>query len=90
MRILAVITGEYGERHVSNVRQHAPETWTIEQWRAPSQYPIVIDYPDEYVPPDLPPADLILSFPEVAAVAELIPDVVKVTGATAVIAAVDS
>ena len=90
MRILGVITGQYGERHVSNVRQHAPEAWTIEQWRAPTKYPIVIDYPDEYVPPDLPAADLILSFPEVAAVAELIPDVVKVTGASAVIAAVDS
>jgi hypothetical protein len=90
MRILGVITGEYGKRHVSNVRQHAPKAWTIEEWRAPSQYPIVIDYPDEYVPSNLPPADLILSFPEVAAVAELIPDVVKLTGASAVIAAVDS
>jgi hypothetical protein len=90
VRILGVITGEYGERHISNIRQHAPETWTVEQWRAPSQYPIVIDYPDEYVPSDLPPADLILSFPEVAAVAELIPDVVKVTGASAVIVAADS
>jgi hypothetical protein len=90
MRILGVITGEYGERHISNVRQHAPKEWTIEQWRAPSQYPIVIDYPDEYVSPDLSPTDLILSFPEVAAVAELIPDVVKLTGASAVIAAVDN
>jgi len=90
MRILGVITGEYGERHISNVRQHAPKEWTIEQWRAPSQYPIVIDYPDEFVSPDLSPTDLILSFPEVAAVAELIPEVVKLTGATAVIAAVDN
>ena len=90
MRILGVITGEYGERHLSNVRQHAPKEWTIEQWRAPSQYPIVMDYPDEFVSPDLSPTDLILSFPEVAAVAELIPEVVKLTGASAVIAAVDS
>ena len=90
MRILGVITGEYGERHLSNVRRHAPEGWTVEQWRAPSRFPIVIDYPDEYVPNDLPPADLILSFPEVSAVAELIPDIVKVTGASAVIAAVDN
>jgi len=90
MRILGVITGQYGERHVSNVRERAPEGWTIEQWRAPTQFPIVIDYPDEYIPADLPAADLILSFPEVAAVAELIPDVVKVTGASAVIAAVDN
>jgi hypothetical protein len=50
----------------------------------------VIDYPDEYVPDDLPPSDLVLSFPEASAVAELIPDVVKVTGASAVIASVDN
>ena len=90
MRILGVITGDYGERHLDNVRQHGPEEWTVEQWRAPSRYPIVIDYPDEYVPDDLPPADLILSFPEVSSVAELIPDVVKATGASAVIAGVDN
>jgi hypothetical protein len=90
MRILGVITGEYGERHLSNVRQHAPDEWTVEQWRAPSRFPIVIDYPDEFVPDDLPAADLILSFPEVSGVAELIPDVVKATGASAVIAAVDN
>lgn len=90
MRILGIITGEYGERHLANVRQHAPAEWTVEQWRAPSRFPIVIDYPDEFVPDDLPASDLILSFPEVSGVAELIPDVVKVTGASAVIAAVDN
>lgn len=90
MRILGVITGEYGQRHLSNIRQHAPQGWAIEEWRAPTRFPIVIDYPDEYVPTDLPAADLILSFPEVSAVAELLPDVVKVTGASAVIAPVDS
>jgi len=90
MRILGVITGDYGERHLDNVRRHGPGEWIIEQWRAPSRFPIVIDYPDEFVPDDLAPADLILSFPEVSGVAELIPDVAKVTGASAVIAAVDN
>ena len=90
MRILAVITGEYGDRHVSNVREHAPDGWMIETWRAPSRFPIVIDYPEDYVPETLPAADLILSFPEVSGVAELIPDVAKLTGATAVIALVDN
>jgi len=55
MRILGVITGDYGERHLDNVRRHGPEEWTVEQWRAPSRFPIVIDYPDEFVPDDLPP-----------------------------------
>ena len=90
MRILGVITGDYGRRHLDNVRQHGPKEWTVEEWRAPSHFPIVIDYPDEFIPADLPPADLILSFPEVSAVAELIPDVVQATGASAVIAGVDN
>jgi hypothetical protein len=90
MRILGLITGEYGERHLGNIRRHGPDEWMIEEWRAPSRYPIVIDYPDEFVPEGLPPADLILSFPEVSAVAELIPDVVRATGASAVIAPVDN
>ena len=90
MRILGVITGEYGERHIANVREQAPEEWTVEVWRAPSRFPLVIDYPEDYVPDTLPAADLILSFPEVSGVAELIPDVAKLTGARAVIAAVDN
>ena len=90
MRILGVITGDYGRRHLDNVRQHGPKEWTVEEWRAPSHFPIVIDYPDEFIPADLPPADLILSFPEVSAVAELIPDLVQATGASAVIAGVDN
>jgi hypothetical protein len=90
VRILGVVTGDYGTRHLDNVRQQGPEEWTVEEWRAPSRFPIVIDYPEDFVPNDLGPADLILSFPEVAAVAELIPDVAKVTGASAVVAAVDN
>ena len=30
MRILAVISGEYGQRHVDNLRAHAPADWQIE------------------------------------------------------------
>ncbi len=53
-------------------------------------FPMVIDYPEEFIPATLPPADLILSFAEHKAVAELIPDIAKITGAKAVIAAVDN
>ena len=35
MRILAIISGEYGQRHVDNLREHAPSNWTIEVWQAP-------------------------------------------------------
>lgn len=90
MRILAVISGEYGQRHVSNLVSHGPADWAIEVWRAPAVLPTIVDYPEDYVPDSLPPADLVLSFGEHRGVAELIPEVARVTGARSVIASVDS
>jgi hypothetical protein len=90
MRILAVISGEYGRRNVANIRTHAPQAWQIETWPAPAVLPPVIDYPEDYLPQSLPPADLILSFAELRGVAELLPDIATLTGAQALIAAVDN
>lgn len=90
MRILAIISGEYGQRHVDNIRVHGPADWSIEVWRAPTVLPPVVDYPEEYLPDSLPQADLILSFAEHKGVAELLPDIAKMTGAQAVIVAVDN
>ena len=89
MRILAIISGEYGQRHVNNIKAYGPAEWEIEIWKAPATFPLVIDYPEDHIPPDLPPADLILSFAEHKGVAELLPDIAKETGAKAVIVAVD-
>jgi hypothetical protein len=90
MRILAVISGPFGERHAANVKQHAPPAWAVETWQAPSVFPIVIDDPEDFLPAGLPPADLILSFAEHKGVAELLPDLARMTGAKAVIAGVDN
>ncbi len=90
MRILAVISGEYGQRHVDNIRAHGPADWVVEVWQSPAVLPPVIDYPEDYLPDTLPPADLILSFGEHPGVAELLPDIAKMTGGQAVVAAVDS
>ena len=89
MRILAIVTGGYGQRHVDNIRAHGPKDWEIEVWRAPAVYPPVVDYPEDYLPESLPPADLILAFGEHRGVAELVPEVARMTGARAVIAPVD-
>ena len=89
MQILAIITGEYGQRHVENIRAHGPEGWQVEVWRAPAVLPPVIDYPEDYLPESFPPTDLILAFGEHRGVAELVPDVARMTGAGAVIAPVD-
>ncbi|OGO32436.1 MAG: hypothetical protein A2136_11270 [Chloroflexi bacterium RBG_16_54_11] len=90
MRILAILNSDYGVRHLANITQYAPADWTINQWRAPVFFPLVIDYPEEFLPKELPAADLILSFAEHKSVAELIPDIAKMTGAKAVIAAIDN
>ena len=95
MRVLAIITGEYGQRHVDNIcaavadAEGGPADWQVEVWRAPAVLPPVIDYPEDYLPESLSPADLILAFGEHRGVAELAPEVARMTGARAVIAPVD-
>ncbi len=90
MRILAIITGDYGQRHVNNIRTHAPQKdWQIEVWQAPSILPPIVDYPEDYLPASLPPADLLLAFGEHKGVAELVVEAAKMSAAKAVIAPVD-
>lgn len=91
MKILAIISGEYGMRHVAHLKAHSPQDWEIvETWKAPAAFPLIMDYPEEFLPPSFPPCDLVLSFAENKSVAELIPDIVKMTGAKGVIVAVDN
>src|SRR3990172_318405 len=90
MRILALISGEYGLRHASNIQAHKPASWSIETWKAPAAFPLIIDYPEEFLPAGFDPCDLILSFAENRSVAELIPEIAKMTGAKGVVVAVDN
>lgn len=90
MRILAIISGEYGIRHVNNLQAHKPAGWSIASWRAPAALPLIMDYPEEFLPESFPPCDLILSFAENKSVAELIPEIAKMTGARGVVVAVDN
>jgi hypothetical protein len=89
MNIFTVASGKYGMRHVENIRAHGPAEWRIETWTAPALLPLMIDYPEDFIPEELPPADLILSFAENKGVAELLPEIARITGAKAVIVAVD-
>jgi hypothetical protein len=90
MRILVLKTGEYGQRHIDNMNSHLPEGWVVDSWQTPRQLPIVLDYPEDYLPESMAPADLILSLAELSGVAEMIPDIAKMTGARAVVAPIDS
>lgn len=89
MKILAVVSGEYGKRHVQNIREFGPKTWEIETWQTPPVFPPFIDDPEDFLPDQLPPADLILSFAEHKGAAELLPEIAKMTKAQAVLVAVD-
>ena len=90
MKILAIISGEYGQRHIENLRESGPKDWKIEIWKAPATFPLVIDYPEDHLPNTLPASDLILSFAEHKGVAELLPDIAQMTGAKSVLVSVDN
>ena len=90
MRVLVIKTGDYGQRHIENLKKHAPASWVIESWQTPRILPPILDYPEDYLPESLPPADLILSLAEVRGAAEMLPDMAEMTGAKAVIAPIDN
>jgi hypothetical protein len=89
MKILAVWSGIYGQRIVNNLHVHAPREWHVMEWRAPAAYPIVIDEPLDFLPRHLVESDLLLVLGEHPGVAELIPDICKLSGARAAIAPID-
>jgi hypothetical protein len=89
MRILVVTQGEYGKRMVRNLRGFAPEGWSVSEWQAPLSLPMVMDYPEEYLPESLPASDLVLVVGESPAVAEFVPGIARISGAKAVIVPID-
>jgi len=90
MRILAVINGKYGKRIVKNLKAFAPSQWKINVWEVSLSFPPIIEEPEEFLPEDLPSSDLIISLGELPQIAELIPELTKLTGAKAVILPCDN
>ncbi len=89
MRILAVTEGVYGNRIVSTIGSNAPADWVISSWHPPVINEPVVDEPEIYLPASLPAADLILCLGERPQVAQLLPALVRLTGARGVIASID-
>lgn len=90
MHILAVTQGQWGDRMVDNIQANGPLEWTVERFHAPRFLPPIVDDPDEFLPDDLPPADLILYLGENPHAAQLIPAIVRRCGAKAVLAPIDN
>ena len=89
MKVLAIVSGEYGIRHVANIKKNGPAGWSLQTWEPPRILPQIIDEPEEFLPSSLPESDLVLAFQEDARAAQLISDVAKLCKAKAVIAPVD-
>lgn len=64
--------------------------WEVEVWEAPSVLPPIVDDPLELLPATLPQVDLVLALGETPGLAQLIPEIVRLAGARAVIAPVDN
>lgn len=88
-QILSVTQGKWGERIAENIAANAPKDWVVHSWAAPRVLPPIVDDPEDFLPPSLPQADLILALGEVPGLVQLIPDIATMTGAKAVVAPVD-
>jgi len=89
MRILIATQGHYGERIADNIRKSGPAGWKVYTFTFPRNLPAVIDDAAEFLPKELPAADLLISLGEHPGVAQMIPDMVKMSGAKAVVAPAD-
>jgi hypothetical protein len=90
MKILAIVQGNYGKRMAEAWQEHGPPDWTIETLEITSSLPTMMEDPSEFLPKDIPQADLVISLGEHPGVAELLPAIVKAAGARAAIVPVDN
>jgi len=90
MKILAIVQGNYGKRMAEAWQKHSPAQWEVKILEITSSLPTMMEETSEYLPANIPKADLVISLGEHAGVAEFLPAIVKASGARAVIAAVDN
>lgn len=90
IRILAIVQGEYGERIAKYISEKGPEGWEVFTIKLDIGLPDMIDDPDEFMPPDIPKADLLLSMQEESSAAQLIIDFAKAAEVRGVIAPIDN
>jgi hypothetical protein len=82
--------GHYGQRIADNIRKYGPSGWKVYSYTFPQNLPAIIDDADQFLPKELPAVDLLISLGEHPGVAQMIPDMVKKSGAKAVIAPADN
>ncbi len=89
MKILALADDEYGRRILNWVRDNGPDDWEFESMSLDIELPQLTDNPEEFLPQEIPAADLILFLIQNSKKIELLPLLAKKAGAKAAIVAVD-
>lgn len=87
--LLCVTQGQWGKRIADNIGRHCPATWKVHQYSIPRVLPLIIDDPADFLSQAIPPSDLVLALGETPALAQLIPELVRLSGARSVIAPID-
>jgi len=90
MKLLAIVQGNYGRRMVEAWQAHGPTEWEIAMLEITTALPTMMEDPAQFLPANIPKADLVISLGEHPGVAELLPDIVRAAEARAVIAPVDN
>jgi hypothetical protein len=88
--ICTIVQGWYGHRIASNLIEKGPKNWKINICEIKRKFPEFIEKPEEYIPKRFPKCDLLISLGEHPAILMLLPNLVKISGANAVIAPVDN
>lgn len=89
LELLIIWQKAWGRRKVTNIVANAPAHWSVHTWRAPAMLPLIIDDPEDFLPADLPRAQLLLALCENPGLVQLVPDIARQIGASAVIVPVD-
>jgi len=90
VKILVIHQGIYGQRIVDNIKARGPKGWLVNSWLAPAVTEPVVDEPELYLREKVPAADLVIHLAETPQAAQLLPELVRRSGAKAVIASIDS
>ncbi len=90
IRILAIVQGEYGERIAKYISEKGPKGWEMQIITLGTGLPDVIDDLDEFMPSDIPKADLLIPMQEESSAAQLIVDFARVAEVRGIIAPIDN
>jgi thymidylate synthase len=88
--VLVVTQGAWGRRILDYVRKKAPDHWAVVESQISGQLPNPMDDLSGVLPMEVPAADLLLILPEHPSAPLLIPELLALSGATAVISPIDN